>query len=147
VRSLRLLLRGSKLGPLTHKKAWKPILQGLRTSLFTIFCIPTLLSLSSSPPQPQNNNSISSSELVKQMDDLGFQKDIVLPSYNSQSQNPSTIHSSSEYREVAQSKWEHDKDGQNSGLERKRYHTGLEGALSRIQSTQHSGLVHDNDFL
>jgi len=44
------------------------------------------------------------------MDDLGFQKDIVLPSYNSQSQNPSTIHSSSEYREVAQSKWEHDKD-------------------------------------
>lgn len=43
------------------------------------------------------------------MDDLGFEKDIVLPPYNSQAQNPSTIHSSSEYREVAQSKWEHDK--------------------------------------
>lgn len=61
---------------------------------------------SSLPPQPQ----ASSTELVKQMDDLGFEKDIVLPSYNSQTQNPHTIHSSSEYREVAQSKWEHDKD-------------------------------------
>ena len=71
----------------SYKEIMESHITGSEKEPFYDLLHPNPASFSSSSPQPQ----ASSTELVKQMDDLGFEKDIVLPSYNSQAQNPPTV--------------------------------------------------------